>query len=79
MPRAGCVIHCFTEGPELAERFLALPTRCCISFAGPVTFEKAEQIREAAAVVPLDRLLVETDCPFLAPARTVAVRTSPRS
>lgn len=64
-PPAGCVIHCFTEGPELAERFLALG--CHISFAGPVTFKKSDPLREAARLVPLDRLLVETDCPFLAP------------
>jgi len=64
-PPAGCVIHCFTEGPELAERFLDLG--CHISFAGPVTFKKAEALREAARIVPLERLLVETDCPFLAP------------
>ena len=64
-PEAGCVIHCFTEGPDLAERFLELG--CHISFAGPVTFKKAEALREAARLVPLDRLLVETDCPFLAP------------
>jgi TatD DNase family protein len=65
VPSAGCVIHCFTEGPELASRFLELG--CHISFAGPVTFKKAEAVREAARIVPLDRLLVETDCPFLAP------------
>lgn len=65
IPEAGCVIHCFTEGPELAGRFLALG--CHISFAGPVTFKKADALREAARAVPLDRLLVETDCPFLAP------------
>jgi TatD DNase family protein len=64
-PAAGCVIHCFTEGPATAERFLELG--CHISFAGPVTFAKAEQVRDAARIVPLDRLLVETDCPFLAP------------
>jgi TatD DNase family protein len=67
VPRAGCVIHCFTEGPELAQRFLAMDDAVLVSFAGPVTFPKAAQIREAAAAVPLDRLLVETDCPFLAP------------
>jgi len=65
VPPAGCIIHCFTEGPALAERFLEMG--CVISFAGPVTFPKAQQIRDAAAIVPLDRLLVETDCPFLAP------------
>jgi TatD DNase family protein len=64
-PPAGCVIHCFTEGPDLAQRFLDLG--CLISFAGPVTFKKADTVREAARIVPLDRLLVETDCPFLAP------------
>jgi TatD DNase family protein len=68
VPAAGCIIHCFTEGAELAERFLALSPAVVVSFAGPVTFNKAVQIREAVAVVPLDRLLVETDCPFLAPA-----------
>jgi TatD DNase family protein len=66
LPDAGCVVHCFTDGPELAKRFLDLG--CHISFAGPVTFGKADQIREAARLVPLDRLLVETDCPFMAPA-----------
>ena len=65
VPAGGCVIHCFTEGPALAERFLDMG--CYISFAGPVTFPKASEIRQAAALVPLDRLLVETDCPFLAP------------
>ena len=65
VPDAGCVIHCFTEGPELVQRFLELG--CYISFAGPTTFKRAEAIRESAALVPLDRLLVETDSPFLAP------------
>ncbi len=65
VPTAGCVIHCFTEDAQTAERFL--DAGCTISFAGPVTFKKAVAIREAAALTPLDRLLVETDCPFLAP------------
>jgi len=66
VPGSGCVIHCFTGETALAERFVEMG--CHISFAGPTTFKKAETIREAAAAVPLDRLLVETDCPFLAPA-----------
>lgn len=65
VPQAGCVIHCFTEGPELAERFLGLG--CHLSFAGPITFKKSDPLREAARITPIDRLLVETDCPFLAP------------
>jgi len=68
VPQAGCIIHCFTEGPDMAERFLALSDAVVISVAGPVTFAKAQQIRDALQVVPLDRLLLETDSPFLAPA-----------
>ncbi|NLT61174.1 MAG: LuxR family transcriptional regulator, partial [Candidatus Hydrogenedentes bacterium] len=49
-----------------------------ISFAGNVTFPKAEPLREAAAVVPFDRLLVETDCPYLAPQPVRGKRCEPR-
>lgn len=65
VPQAGCVIHCFTEGPELGERFLDLG--CHLSFAGPITFKNSDSLRDTARITPLDRLLVETDCPFLAP------------
>jgi TatD DNase family protein len=68
VPAAGCIIHCFTEGPDTAERFLALSDSVVISFAGPVSFAKAQQIRDALHVIPLDRILAETDSPFLAPA-----------
>jgi TatD DNase family protein len=65
-PERGCVLHCFGEGPDVLERFLALG--CHISFAGPITFAKNDEVREAVKVVPADRILFETDCPFLAPA-----------
>ncbi|GAB4277410.1 MAG: TatD family hydrolase [Coriobacteriia bacterium] len=65
VPSAGAVLHCFGEDPATAEEFLALG--CHISFSGTVTFKKADNIRESARVVPAERLLVETDCPFLAP------------
>lgn len=68
VPAAGCIIHCFTEGPETAARFLALAPSVMISFAGPVTFAKAQQVRDSLAVIPFDRILAETDSPFLAPA-----------
>ena len=48
-----------------------------ISFAGNVTFKKAENLREAARVVPLDRLMVETDCPFLTPVPFRGKRNEP--
>ena len=62
--RAG-VMHCFGGGEWMARRVLELGF--FISFAGNVTFKKAEPLREVARLVPLERMLVETDCPFLAP------------
>ena len=59
------VLHCFTSGPELARTGLALGGT--VSFSGVVTFKKAESLRDIARDVPLDRLLVETDAPYLAP------------
>ncbi len=61
----GGVMHSFTGGPEEVKRFLDLGMY--ISFSGIVTFKKSEEIKAALQVVPLDRLLVETDAPFLAP------------
>ena len=59
------VIHCFTGGPAEAEA--CLERGADISIAGVVTFKNAADLREALAVVPLERLHVETDSPFLAP------------
>lgn len=61
----GGVMHCFGGSPAMARSVLELGFT--ISFAGNVTFKKAENLREAALVVPLDRLFIETDCPFLTP------------
>jgi TatD DNase family protein len=65
LPEAGCILHCYNLGAEPLDRFLALG--CMVSFAGPATFKKADEVREAAATVPLSRILTETDCPFMAP------------
>jgi TatD DNase family protein len=59
------ILHCFSAGPRWAERAADHGWYC--SFAGNLTYPKAEELREAAALVPEDRLLVETDSPFLAP------------
>jgi len=59
------VMHCFTGGPGEARR--ALDLGAFLSFSGIVTFKGADDVREAAALCPADRLLVETDAPFLAP------------
>jgi len=62
---AGGVMHCFTESWEMAEQ--ALELGFYISFSGIVTFRNADDLREVARRVPLDRLLIETDAPYLAP------------
>ncbi|MCU1352010.1 MAG: putative deoxyribonuclease [Acidimicrobiales bacterium] len=59
------VIHCFTGGPAEARRCLDIGAH--LSFSGIVTFPSAHELREAAALCPLDRLMVETDSPFLTP------------
>lgn len=59
------LIHCFTASKEFAERVLELGLY--ISIAGIVTFKKAESLQEVVKSIPLDRLLIETDSPFLAP------------
>jgi TatD DNase family protein len=69
------VFHCFSGSLALAEKALALDFM--ISFSGIVTFRKAEDLREVARHVPLDRLLVETDCPFLAPVPYRGKRNEP--
>lgn len=59
------VFHCFTGGPEEARRCLDLGAM--LSFSGIITFKTAHDLRAAAAICPLDRILVETDAPYLAP------------
>ncbi len=59
------IIHCFTGGPEQARR--CLDAGAYLSFSGIVTFKSAGEIRDAAVLCPLDRMLVETDSPFLSP------------
>jgi TatD DNase family protein len=71
----GGVLHCFTGNWSQAKR--ALDMGFMISFAGNVTFPKAQQIRDAAVEVPLDRMFIETDCPYLAPIPYRGKRNEP--
>lgn len=71
----GGILHCFTGEWDHARR--ALDCGFLISFAGNITFPKAQPIRDAAARVPLDRMLVETDAPFLAPVPNRGKRNEP--
>jgi len=69
------IIHCFTGSAREAEQALALGFH--LAFGGVLTFPKAESVREAARITPGDRLLVETDCPYLAPAPHRGKRNEP--
>ncbi len=69
------VMHCFGGSAEAARRFLDIGFY--ISFAGNVTFKKAEQLREAARIVPLERMMVETDCPYMSPEPVRGGRNEP--
>jgi TatD DNase family protein len=71
----GGIMHCFTGNTAQAMR--ALEMGFMISFAGNITFPKAQQIRDAALEVPLDRMLIETDSPFLAPVPHRGKRNEP--
>ncbi len=71
----GGVVHCFGGGPAEAEAYLA--RGFMLSIPGVITFKGAEALREAVRVVPLDRLLVETDCPYLAPVPYRGKRNEP--
>jgi TatD DNase family protein len=71
----GGVLHCFTGTAEHARR--ALDIGFMISFAGNVTFPKAADLREIAATIPADQLLIETDAPFLAPVPNRGKRNEP--
>ena len=69
------VFHCFSGSRELAQR--AIEIGFMISFSGIVTFKKADELRAIAKEVPLDRLLIETDCPYLTPIPYRGKRNEP--
>ncbi len=71
----GGVLHCFTGTVEHARA--ALDLGFMISFAGNITYPKAQNIRDAAEMVPLDRMFIETDCPYLAPVPHRGQRNEP--
>ncbi len=60
-------VHCFTSSPDMAEKLLARFPNLCLGFTGIVTFKNAQELQAVAKATPLDRLLLETDGPYLAP------------
>lgn len=71
----GGIMHCFGGTPEMANELMDIGF--LISFAGNVTFKKADNLRDSARVVPLEKLLIETDCPFLTPVPFRGKRNEP--
>ena len=71
----GGIIHCFSGSAEMAKEYLKLGYY--ISFAGPLTFRKAPKLQEAARMIPRDRLLIETDSPYMAPEPVRGQRNEP--
>lgn len=69
------LLHCYTSGMKLAERSMEMGA--LVSFSGIITFKNATEVRAVAEAVPLERLLVETDCPFLAPVPHRGRRNEP--
>ena len=74
-PDLGCVIHCFTGTPDDAREYAEMG--CYVSFSGIVTYKTAQPIRDAVPLIPHDRLLIETDCPYLAPIPKRGKRNEP--
>lgn len=71
----GGIMHCFSGGPAEAQR--ALDLGFCLSFGGLLTYPKTDEVQHAAMAAPLDRLLVETDAPYLAPVPNRGKRNEP--
>jgi TatD DNase family protein len=69
------ILHCFTGSRELA--FAGIALGCHVSFSGILTFKKSEELRSIAADLPADRILVETDAPYLAPGKYRGKRNEP--
>lgn len=75
LPRVRGHVHCYSEGPDAVARWIE--RGLMISFAGTVTFPRSDGLREAAARVPADRVLLETDAPYLAPQAHRGRRNEP--
>ena len=75
VPPRGCVLHCFGEDEATLAPFLELG--CHVSYAGPVTFRKSETLRRTLVSTPIDRILTETDAPFMSPEPLRGMESEP--
>ncbi|MCL1913596.1 MAG: TatD family hydrolase [Eubacteriaceae bacterium] len=78
LPKSGkLVLHSFSQSTGMLERYLAFSDNIYFSISGPVTFSNAGSLRETVKHIPLDRLLIETDCPYLTPHPHRGKRNNP--
>lgn len=76
-PGVRCVMHCYSQDRAYAEEVLAMPVGHIISFSGTVSYPSADPVRQVAAMIPADRIVVETDCPYLTPQAFRGKRNEP--
>jgi TatD DNase family protein len=77
IPAAGGVLHCYSEDARYAERVLELGLKLYFSFAGNLTYRNARNLHETVSVLPLDRILLESEAPFMVPAEFRGKRNMP--
>jgi len=77
MPPAGAVLHCYSEDAEYADRVIQAGLNVYFSFAGNLTYRNARNLHETASMLPLDRILVESEAPFMVPAEYRGKRNKP--
>ncbi len=76
VPTKGAILHCYSEGPEFAEKALEIPN-LYISFSGNITYRNTRDIQQSAIEIPLERMLIETESPFIVPAEFRGKRNKP--
>ena len=77
LPPSGGVLHCYSEDAEYARRVLGLDLNLYFSFAGNLTYRNARNLHETVSVLPLDRILIESEAPFMVPAEFRGKRNKP--
>jgi TatD DNase family protein len=76
IPPAGAVLHCYSENAEYADRVLSAGLNVYFSFAGNLTYRNARNLHETVEMLPFDRILIESEAPFMCPPNTAAKGTS---
>jgi TatD DNase family protein len=78
LPPKGGVLHCYSENAEYAKKMLASGLNMYFSFAGNLTYRNARNLHETVSVLPLDRILIESESPFMVPAEHRGKRNMPK-